>query len=84
MQCVAVDQSAQNYVKRDSYVTRCCTYTVYTMHIQHVLQAAEDTDVVRQETVYNTMMLRRGLKAVDAVACSNPHCDNRYYNNNAI
>jgi hypothetical protein len=52
---------------------------MYAMFEYCASQAAEETDVVRQQIVYNAMMLRRGLQAVDAVACSNPQCDNRYH-----
>jgi hypothetical protein len=54
----------------------------YYVHHHHtfVLQAAEETDVLKQQRVYNAMMLMRGFKAVDAVACSNPNCDNRCCN----
>eukprot|EP00953_Heterococcus_sp_UTEX-ZZ885_P036823 18956-Heterococcus_DN1.PRE.5 len=38
---------------------------------------ASPADVERQQRVYNTMMLRRGLQDVKAVSCGNPSCNNR-------
>jgi hypothetical protein len=55
-------------------------YHVHQHDYRYASQAAEETDVLKQQRVYNAMMLRRGVKAVDAVACSNPNCDNRYCN----
>eukprot|EP00953_Heterococcus_sp_UTEX-ZZ885_P036818 18955-Heterococcus_DN1.PRE.3 len=38
---------------------------------------ASPADVDRQQRVYNTMMLRRGLQDVKAVSCGKPSCNNR-------